>query len=40
MVRALAGVPPGLRSLIMATGKARHLLDDVPAEKDGDMLSV
>ena len=40
MVRALAGVPPWLRSLIMATGKARHLLDDVPAEKDGETLSM
>ena len=40
MVRSLAGIPPWLRSLIMATGKARHLLDDVPAEKNGEMLSM
>jgi asparagine synthase (glutamine-hydrolysing) len=40
MVRAVASTPGWLRSLIMATGKARHLLDDVPVEKDGEMLSL
>lgn len=40
MVRTAAGIPRWLRSLIMATGKARHLLDDVPREKDGEMLSM
>jgi asparagine synthase (glutamine-hydrolysing) len=40
MVRTVAGTPQWLRSLIMATGKARHLLDDVPAEKDGETLSM
>ena len=40
MVRTIAGIPQWLRSLIMATGKARHLLDDAPQEKDGEMLSM
>ena len=40
MARALAGTPAWLRSLIMATGKGHHLLDDVPVEKDGEMLSM
>jgi asparagine synthase (glutamine-hydrolysing) len=40
MVRTVAGTPQWLRSLIMATGKALHLLDDVPAEKDGETLSM
>jgi asparagine synthase (glutamine-hydrolysing) len=40
MIRAVAGTPRWLRSLIMATGKARHMLDDVPAEKDGEMISL
>ena len=40
LVRTVAGTPRWLRSLITATGKARHLLDDVPREKDGEMLSM
>jgi asparagine synthase (glutamine-hydrolysing) len=40
LIRTVAGTPLWLRSLIMATGKARHLLDDVPAEKDGEMLAM
>jgi asparagine synthase (glutamine-hydrolysing) len=40
MVRTAAGIPHALRSLIMATGKARHLLDDIPQNKDGEMLSM
>jgi asparagine synthase (glutamine-hydrolysing) len=40
LVRALAGTPQWLRSLIWTTGKAHHLLDDIPPEKDGEMLSM
>jgi asparagine synthase (glutamine-hydrolysing) len=40
MVRAVAGTPRWLRSLIWSTGKASHLLDDLPMEKDGEMLSI
>lgn len=40
MVRTLAGTPRWARSLIWATGKAQHLLDDIPHEKDGEMLSM
>jgi len=40
MVRTIAGIPKWLRSLIMAAGKARHLLDDAPQEKDGEVLSM
>lgn len=40
MVRAAAGTPVWLRSLVWATGKARHLLDDIPPEKDGELLSI
>jgi len=40
MVRAIAGTPRWLRSLIWSTGKARHLLDDIPQVKDGEMLSM
>lgn len=40
MVRAVAGTPRWLRSLIWSTGKASHLLDDLPEEKDGEMLSM
>jgi len=40
MVRAVAGTPQWLRSLVWSTGKARHLLDDIPPEKDGELLSM
>jgi asparagine synthase (glutamine-hydrolysing) len=40
LVRALAGTPSWLRSLIWTAGKAHHLLDDIPPEKDGEMLSM
>jgi asparagine synthase (glutamine-hydrolysing) len=40
LVRTVAGTPRWLRSLIWATGKAHHLLDDLPQEKDGEMLSI
>jgi len=40
MVRAMAGTPKWLRSLVWSAGKARHLLDDIPAEKDGELLSI
>jgi asparagine synthase (glutamine-hydrolysing) len=40
MVRAVAGTPRWLQSLIWSTGKASHLLDDLPEAKDGEMLSM
>lgn len=40
MVRTLAEVPRWLRALIWSAGKAHHLLDDIPKEKDGEMLSM
>jgi asparagine synthase (glutamine-hydrolysing) len=40
MVRTVAGTPAWLRSLVRVTGKARHLLDDIPPEKDGELLSI
>lgn len=40
MARALAGTPRWARSLLRSLGKARHLLDDVPEEKDGEILSM
>ena len=40
MVRAMAGTPDWLRSFLWTTGRARHLLDDIPSEKDGEFLSI
>jgi asparagine synthase (glutamine-hydrolysing) len=40
LVRTAAGAPKWLCSLLQATGKARHLLDDMPSEKDGEQLSI
>lgn len=40
LVRTAAGAPKWLCSLLRATGKARHLLDDMPSEKDGEQLSI
>ena len=39
MVRGIVGMPRWLRRLIMATGRGRHMLDDVPREKDAEALS-
>jgi asparagine synthase (glutamine-hydrolysing) len=40
MVRAVAGTPRWLCSLVRATGKAHHLLDDMPSDKGGEQLSI
>ena len=40
MVRAAAGTPKWLCSLVRATGKAHHLLDDMPSDKGGEQLSI
>lgn len=40
VVRAVAGTPHWIRSLLMKAGKAQHLLDDIPSEKDGEFLSI
>lgn len=40
LARTLAGTPRWARSLIWAAGKAKHLLDDLPQHKDGEMLSM
>lgn len=41
VARTLAGMPRWAVALIWGiTGKARHLLDDIPSEKDGEMLSM
>jgi len=40
LVRAAAGTPKWLCSLVRATGKAHHLLDDMPSDKDGGQLSI
>jgi asparagine synthase (glutamine-hydrolysing) len=40
LVRAAAGTPRWLCSLVRATGKAHHLLDDMPSDKDGEQLSI
>lgn len=40
IARLLAGTPAWTRSLIKATGKGRHMFDDIPDEKDGEMLSM